>query len=73
MDTPTQIAEILTRLDKLEREALTVEKLRNLEPASLVDAINWDGGKLCFGTGADAGTIDSKGNMECPVGTIQGD
>jgi hypothetical protein len=34
-----QIADILTRLEKLEREALTVEKLASLPPSSLVQAV----------------------------------
>ena len=34
-----QIADIQARLEKLEREALTTEKLANLPPSSLVQTI----------------------------------
>jgi hypothetical protein len=34
-----QIADILTRLEKLERETLTVEKLANLPPSPLSELI----------------------------------
>jgi hypothetical protein len=32
-----QIADILTRLEKLEREALTLEKLKEIEPATMLE------------------------------------
>ena len=34
-----QIAEILARLEKLEREALTLEKLLEMEPAKISQAL----------------------------------
>jgi hypothetical protein len=44
-----QIADILARLEKLEREALTTEKLASLEPAQIGDIVARDvlnGGSL---------------------------
>jgi hypothetical protein len=34
-----QIADILTRLEKLEREALTAEKIANMPPSRLIDSL----------------------------------
>lgn len=35
-----QIADILTRLEKLERDAFTVEKLSNLEPSKISEMVS---------------------------------
>ena len=34
-----QIADILTRLETLERDALTVEKIKDLKPSSIVETL----------------------------------
>ena len=34
-----QIADILTRLETLERDALTVEKIKELKPASILQTV----------------------------------
>ena len=34
-----QIAGILARLDALERDALTVDKIRSMEPSSLIQSL----------------------------------
>ena len=34
-----QIAEILTRLETLERDALTIEKIKDLKPSSILQTV----------------------------------
>jgi len=61
-----QVADILARLERLEREALTVEKLADIPAATISDL-------LVFGIGEKRATLNLKtGELKCGVGTIEG-